>query len=70
MLLFTVFADKCCSNVPFFSFIYVTLLIKDFVVVQRLCAIRGTASLPLPYKHTSTARAKKAPLVWSCRKTS
>ncbi len=35
---------------------------------QRLCAIRGAASPPLPYTHTSTARAKKAPLVWSCHK--
>ncbi len=30
----------------------------------------GTASPPLPYKHTDTARAKKAPLVWTCRETS
>ncbi len=33
---------------------------------QRVCAIRGNASPPLPYKHTGTALAKKAPLVWSC----
>ncbi len=39
-------------------------------VRRRLGAIRGTASPPLPYKHTGTARAKKAPLVWSCCKTS
>ncbi len=37
---------------------------------QRLCAIRGTASPPLPYKNIGTDRAKKAPLVWSCRMTS
>ncbi len=37
---------------------------------QRRCAIRGTASPPQPYKYTCTARAKKAPLVWSCCKTS
>ncbi len=36
---------------------------------RRLCAIRGAASPPLPYKQSSTARAKKAPMVWKCRKT-
>ncbi len=40
------------------------------VKLQRLYAIRGTATPPLPYKCTGTARAKKAPLVRSCRKTS
>ncbi len=28
-----------------------------------MCAIRGTASPPLPYTNTGTARAKKAPLI-------
>ncbi len=37
---------------------------------QRLCAISGAASPPLNYKYTGAARAKKAPLVWSCCKTS
>ncbi len=36
---------------------------------QRLCAIRGTASPPLRYKYTGTARAMKAPLGRSCCKT-
>ncbi len=39
-------------------------------VSRRDYAIRGAASPPLPYKHTGTVRAKKAPLVWTCRKTS
>ncbi len=30
---------------------------------QRLCAIRGSASPPLPFTHTGTARAKKAELI-------
>ncbi len=37
---------------------------------QRLYTIRRTALPSLPYKHTGTARTKKAPLVWSCCKTS
>ncbi len=35
-------------------------------IAQRLCAIRGTASSPLTYKHAGTARAKKAPQVSTC----
>ncbi len=34
------------------------------VYAQRLCAILGTASPPLPYKYIGAVRAKKAPLVW------
>ncbi len=33
------------------------------------CAIRGTASPPLPYKNTGISRVKNAPLVWSSCKT-
>ncbi len=33
---------------------------------QTLRAICGTAAPPLPNKFIGTARAKKAPLVWSC----
>ncbi len=36
---------------------------------QRLCAISGTTAPRLPYMYTDSAGAKKAPLVWSCCKT-
>ncbi len=41
----------------------------DLSILYCLCAIRETASPPLTYTHNGTFRAKKAPLVWSCRKT-
>ncbi len=34
-----------------------------------MCVTRGTAAPPQRYEYTSSARAKKAPLVWSCCKT-